>query len=210
MSSLSAKNNDKGDSTKVDDVENQEKEGTKGMDRKPSEIYAPMKQTPSKTSVLVNFLPSGTLLIFNMLIAPISENGKCDTVNFTMMNILIALCVISCFFFQLVDSYQDGKKVYHGIVTKKGLLLFNSDLEKRYKEGKEYTLKATDLIHAIMSAFVFAVFALSDKRVRDCLLPAHEAVMAEVMKTLPLIVSIACSGLVLIFPDTRFGVGMLG
>ncbi|XP_042513942.1 protein DMP9-like [Macadamia integrifolia] len=170
-----------------------------------------IKETPSKTAMLVNFLPTGTVMIFNTLIGPITETGKCDTVNFIMMIILLALCVTSCFVFQLVDSYKDGRRVCYGIVTRKGLLVFTSDLEKKYKKGEKYTLQDTDIIHAIMSVLVFVVFALSDKRVTGCLLPEHEVViMAEVMKTLPIIFSIICSGLVLIFPNTRFGVGMRG
>lgn len=67
----------------------------------------------------------------------------------------------------------------------------------------------TDLVHAVMSAMVFAAIALSDHRVTNCLFPGHRKEMDEVMESFPLMVGVVCSGLFLVFPNTRFGVGCI-
>ncbi|ONK75831.1 uncharacterized protein A4U43_C03F21020 [Asparagus officinalis] len=108
------------------------------------------------------------------------------------------------------DSFRspDGK-IYYGFVTPRGLALFKSGLGVEVPKDERYKMGFTDLVHAVMSVMVFAAIALSDHRVTNCLFPGHRKEMDEVMESFPLMVGVVCSGLFLVFPNTRFGVGCM-
>ncbi|CAI0402133.1 unnamed protein product [Linum tenue] len=164
----------------------------------------------SKTSMLVNFLPTGTLLTFEMLLPSVSKNGECTHVTTLMIYFLLGLCSLSCFFFHFTDSFKgpDGK-VYYGFVTPKGLAVFKPGLGIEVPKDDKYRLGFTDFVHAMMSVMVFMAIALSDHRVTDCLFPGHVKELDEVMESFPLMVGVVCSGLFLVFPNTRYGIGCM-
>ncbi|KAF7809115.1 protein DMP9-like [Senna tora] len=170
-----------------------------------------MQKTISKTSMLVNFLPTGTLLTFEMLLPSVSRNGDCSSGVTTMMiYLLLGLCTFSCFFFHFTDSFRgsDGK-VYYGFVTPRGLAVFKHGLEVEVPKDERFRVGFTDFVHAIMSVMVFMAIAFSDHRITDCLFPGHVKDMEQVMESFPLMVGIVCSGLFLVFPTTRYGVGCM-
>ncbi|CAL1370640.1 unnamed protein product [Linum trigynum] len=169
-----------------------------------------VQNTMSKTSMLVNFLPTGTLLTFEMLLPSVSKNGECTHVTTLMIYFLLALCSLSCFFFHFTDSFKgpDGK-VYYGFVTPKGLAVFKPGLGIEVPKDDKYRLGFTDFVHAMMSVMVFMAIALSDHRVTDCLFPGNVKELDEVMESFPLMVGVVCSGLFLVFPNTRYGIGCM-
>lgn len=170
-----------------------------------------VQKTISKTSMLANFLPTGTLLTFEMLLPSVSRNGDCSaSVTTLMIMFLLALCCLSCFFFHFTDSFRgpDGN-LYYGIVTPKGLAVFRTGLGLEVPKDEKYKLGVNDMVHAVMSVMVFLAIALSDHRVLDCVFPKHVKDMEMVMESLPLMVGIVCSSLFLVFPTTRHGVGLM-
>ncbi|XP_010244772.1 PREDICTED: uncharacterized protein LOC104588512 [Nelumbo nucifera] len=169
-----------------------------------------VQKTLSKTSMLVNFLPTGTLLTFEMLLPSVSGDGQCSPVNTMMIEVLMGLCVLSCFFFHFTDSFRgpDGK-VYYGFVTPSGLSLFKSGLGVEVPKDDRFKVGFTDFVHAIMSVMVFVAIAFSDHRVTDCLFRGHVKEMDEVMESFPLMVGVICSSLFLVFPNTRYGIGCM-
>ncbi|XP_054808734.1 protein DMP8-like [Prosopis cineraria] len=170
-----------------------------------------MQKTISKTSMLVNFLPTGTLLTFEMLLPSVSRNGDCSApVTTLMILVLLGLCCLSCFFFHFTDSFRgsDGK-VYYGLVTPRGLAVFRHGLGEEVPKDERFKLGFTDFVHAIMSVMVFLAIAMSDHRVSDCVFPGHVKDMEQVMESFPLMVGIVCSTLFLVFPTTRYGVGCM-
>ncbi|KVI05513.1 protein DMP9-like [Cynara cardunculus var. scolymus] len=169
-----------------------------------------VQKTLSKTSMLVNFLPTGTLLTFEMVLPSIYGKGRCLAVATLMINILLAICTFSCFFFHFTDSFRapDGK-IYYGFVTPSGLKVFKPTLTVEVPKDDRYKVGITDFIHAMMSSMVFMAIAFSDHRVTYCLFPEHAKEMDEVMQSFPLMVGIVCSGLFLVFPNTRYGIGCL-
>ncbi|KAI3696391.1 hypothetical protein L1987_79405 [Smallanthus sonchifolius] len=169
-----------------------------------------VQKTLSKTSLLVNFLPTGTLLTFEMVLPSIYGKGQCSTVATLMINLLLAICTFSCFFFHFTDSFHspDGK-IYYGFVTPSGLKVFKPSAMIEVPNDERYKVGITDFIHAVMSSMVFISIAFSDHRVTDCLFPGHAKEMDEVMQSFPLMVGIVCSGLFLMFPNTRYGIGCL-
>ncbi|KAM7269198.1 hypothetical protein ACFE04_024695 [Oxalis oulophora] len=169
-----------------------------------------VQKTLSKTSMLANFLPTGTLLTFEMVLPSVSRNGNCTAVGTHMILGLLGLCSLSCFFFHFTDSFKgpDGK-IYYGFVTPKGLAVFKPGLAVEVPKDEKYKVGFNDFVHAIMSVMVFMAIAFSDHRVTDCLLPGHVKEMDEVMESFPLMVGVVCSSLFLVFPNTRYGIGCM-
>ncbi|KAG8366352.1 hypothetical protein BUALT_Bualt17G0070900 [Buddleja alternifolia] len=167
-----------------------------------------VQKTLSKTSLLANFLPTGTLLTFEMVLPSIYATGECSVVKNHMIYSLLGLCTLSCFFFHFTDSFRgpDGK-VYYGFVTPKGLAVFKAGLGVEVPKNEKYKIGFSDFVHAVMSALVFVAIALSDQRVTGCVFPGHTEELDEVMQSFPLMVGIICSGLFLVFPTTRYGIG---
>ncbi|KAF1859330.1 hypothetical protein Lal_00009914 [Lupinus albus] len=163
-----------------------------------------VQKTLSKTSLLGNFLPTGTLLTFEMVLPSIYKNGQCTHVQTIMINLLSALCALSCFFFHFTDSFHgpDGN-VYFGFVTPKGLSVFKPGLTIQVPKEERFKVGFTDFVHAIMSVMVFMAIAISDHRVTNCLFPGREKEMEQVRESFPLMVGIVCSSLFLVFPTNR-------
>lgn len=178
--------------------------------RKRRAVAKGVQKTISKTSMLVNFLPTGTLLTFEMILPSVYGNGECSPVNTLMIHVLLGLCALSCFFFHFTDSFRgpDGK-VYYGFVTPRGLAVFKPGLEVEVPKEERYKVGLTDFVHAMMSVMVFVAIAFSDFRVTRCLFPGHEKEMDQVMESFPLKVGVICSGLFLVFPNTRYGIGCM-
>jgi hypothetical protein len=120
------------------------------------------------------------------------------------------MCALSCFFFHFTDSFHgaDGN-VYYGFVTRKGLSVFKPGLTVLVPKDDKYKVGFQDFVHAVMSVMVFVAIAFSDYRVTNCLFPGHEREMDQVMESFPLMVGIICSGLFLIFPTSRHGIGCM-
>ncbi|KAK6928186.1 Protein DMP [Dillenia turbinata] len=169
-----------------------------------------VQKTLSKTSLLANFLPTGTLLTFEMVLPSVYRSGDCSPVSTIMIDVLLVICALSCFFFHFTDSFKgpDGK-VYYGFVTPKGLAVFKPGLEVVVPKDDKFKVALTDFVHAIMSVMVFMAIAFSDRRVTTCLFPRHEKEMDEVMEGFPLMVGILCSGLFLVFPKNRYDIGCM-
>ncbi|PWA69980.1 hypothetical protein CTI12_AA293430 [Artemisia annua] len=170
-----------------------------------------VQKTLSKTSMLVNFLPTGTLLTFELVLPSVYGKGECTMVTTLMINILLVICTTSCFFFHFTDSFRgaDGK-TYYGFASPWGLIVFKSAPPGiEVPKDERYKLGFSDFVHAMMSSMVFLAIAFSDHRVTNCLFPRHTKEMDEVMQSFPLMVGIVCSGLFLVFPNTRYGIGCL-
>ncbi|KAI3945487.1 hypothetical protein MKW92_027201 [Papaver armeniacum] len=169
----------------------------------------PKKEYPARHIAIRNWLPTGTLLTFEMIIPSVAGNElSCTSVRATMMIILLCLCGASCFFFHFTDSFKGPNgKVYYGYVTPRGLAVFKPDLEVHTPKDEKYELKFSDFVHALMSVTVFAAIVAGDRRVTDCLFRKHVKEIDEAMESVPLIVGVICSGLYLVFPNTRYGIG---
>ncbi|KAE8721224.1 Amino acid transporter isoform 2 [Hibiscus syriacus] len=169
--------------------------------RKRRVVAKGVQKTISKTSMLVNFLPTGTLLTFELVLPSVYRHGACTHVTTMMIYSLLGLCAVSCFFFHFTDSFRgpDGT-VYYGFVTPNGLALFKPGLEVESPKDDKYKVGLTDFIHAVMSVLVFMAIAFSDHRVTNCVFPGHEKEMDQVMEGFPLMVGIICSGCFLCFP----------
>ncbi|ERM94501.1 uncharacterized protein LOC18422250 [Amborella trichopoda] len=203
-----------GVAVKIYDSMNQDNPNNDGVPqrgRKRQAIAKKVQKTFARTSMLVNFLPTGTLLTFEMLLPTISNDGQCTHVSTIATHALLGLCAASCFLFHFTDSFRasDGK-VYYGFVTPSGLSVFKSGVPVEVPKDERFRIGFVDLLHALMSVLVFVSIAFSDHRVVDCLLPkVSEKDMKVVMDGFPVMVGIICSGLFFVFPNTRYGVGCM-
>ncbi|KAF7129992.1 hypothetical protein RHSIM_Rhsim10G0038100 [Rhododendron simsii] len=112
-----------------------------------------VQKTLSKTSLLANFLPTGTLLTFKTLVPTVyCSGGACTHVTTLMIAALLFLCALSCFFFHFTDSFcgSDGQ-VYYGFVTPNGLAVFKPGIEVQVPREERYRLGLSDFVHASMS-----------------------------------------------------------
>ncbi|CAN4081300.1 unnamed protein product [Withania somnifera] len=152
----------------------------------------------------------GTLLTFEMLLPSVFGKGDCSPITTFMILTLLGLCTLSCFFFHFTDSFRgpDGK-VYYGFVTPRGLKVFKTGLGMEIPNDERYVVGFTDFVHAVMSVLVFVAIAFSDHRVTLCLFAGHAKELDEIMRSFPLMVGVICSGLFLVFPNTRYGVGCM-
>lgn len=87
--------------------------------------------------------------------------------------------------------------------------MFKHGLEVQVPKDERYRVGFTDFVHALMSVLVFVAIAFSDHRVTNCLFPGHAKEIDEVMRSFPLMVGVICSGLFLVFPNTRYGIGCM-
>ncbi|GMI94523.1 DUF679 domain membrane protein 10 [Hibiscus trionum] len=167
---------------------------------------------------LMNLLPTGTVFAFQAIIPSFSNNGRCQLAHKYMTLGLIVLCSVSCFLSSFTDSFigKDGK-LYYGIATFNGLWVFNDevddglDLENGENEaGKilsKYKLTAIDFVHACCSLTLFLVIACSSFEVQSCFFPRPGPNGNALMTNLPLGAGILASGLFMLFPTKRRGIG---
>ncbi|XLT09094.1 hypothetical protein HN51_054887 [Arachis hypogaea] len=187
--------------------------------------YHPVHKTLTSASNLANLLPTSTVLAFNALIPPFSNNGSCQPSNTFLTCLVVLVCAIFCFLSSFTDSFMtsDGK-LYHGIATFNGLYIFNynnnnnnntnngsdEDDEEETTVGGfdlcKFRIRVIDFIHAFLSLFVFLAFAISDSNVQNCLIPKEGANESTLIMNLPLATGVLSSFLFTIFPTTRRGI----
>ncbi|GMI65318.1 DUF679 domain membrane protein 10 [Hibiscus trionum] len=167
---------------------------------------------------LANLLPTGTVFAFQAIIPSFSNNGKCELVHKYMTLGVIILCSLACFLSSFTDSFvgNDGK-LYYGIATINGLWVFNDeddddlDLERNREETKKklkkYRFTTIDFIHACCSLTLFLVLACSSFDVQGCFFPEPGPNGNALMTNLPLAAGILASGLFMLFPTRRRGIG---
>ncbi|RCV20951.1 hypothetical protein SETIT_4G099400v2 [Setaria italica] len=153
-----------------------------GAGRRRRAVARGVQSTLARTSLLANFVPTGTLLAFEVVLPAASgrDAGSCSAASAAMLRALLALCAASCFLLHFTDSFgaPDGK-VYYGVVTPRGLSLLRTGLGVEVPRDDRYRLAFVDVVHAFMSVLVFAAVALADNRVSRCLLPGHRKEMAR-------------------------------
>ncbi|EEF35953.1 protein DMP3 [Ricinus communis] len=177
----------------------------------PSLSQRAISQTLTSTANLANLLPTGTLLAFQLLTPIFTNNGACDSVTRPMTLCLLALLAISCFLSSFTDSVKssDGKQVYYGIATFKGIFLFDcpDPVGAGLKDLSKYKIRFIDGVHSVLSVLVFIAFALRDKNVVSCFYPMPKHETQEVLNIAPVGIGLICSLLFVVFPTRRHGIG---
>ncbi|KAJ7968001.1 DUF679 domain-containing protein [Quillaja saponaria] len=113
--------------------------------------------------------------------------------------------------FQIVTpifTNNDGN-VYHGLVTSKGMWLFDypDPSGSGLPDLSQYKIRFMDWVHAVLSVFVFGAVALRDKNVLSCFYPMPKHETQEVLNIAPVGIGLICSLLFVAFPTRRHGIG---
>ncbi|KVI04288.1 protein DMP6-like [Cynara cardunculus var. scolymus] len=178
------------------------------LEEKPTKTVA-LRKAFKLTAHLANLLPTGSVLVFQILSPIFTHEGKCRTqVSRTLTSTLLSLCAISCFFLCFTDSFRDSAgKVRYGMATFSGLWVIDGLAKVPPEKVCEYKVKVIDVFHGVLSVTVFVVIAIFDKNVVNCFYPEPSEEMAELLWMLPIGVGVLCSLLFAAFPTTRHGIG---
>ncbi|XP_061352368.1 protein DMP7-like [Gastrolobium bilobum] len=161
------------------------------------------------TAHLAKLLPTGTVLIFQILSPVFTHEGQCHTQTSKAMTIgLLTFCSISCFLLSFTDSFRDERgKVRYGMASSNGLWILDASVRLPIDEAAKYRLRFIDFFHAFTSILVFGAIALFDKSVVSCLVPKPSEEAKELLVAVPIGIGLVCSVLFVLFPSQRHGIG---
>ncbi|KAK1434442.1 hypothetical protein QVD17_00184 [Tagetes erecta] len=168
-----------------------------------------LSQTLTNTANLAKLLPTGTLLVFQVLTPIFTNNGSCDSTTRSLTAVLLVLLAVSCFLACFTDSFksdEDGQ-IYYGFATFQGMWLFDYNDLKNVPDLRKYRLRFIDWLHAVLSVMVFSAVALRDRNVVSCFYPSPGHETQEVLDIVPIGAGIISSALFVAFPTRRHGIG---
>ncbi|KAF7105465.1 hypothetical protein CFC21_106274 [Triticum aestivum] len=168
----------------------------------------------SVSANLVQLLPTGSVMAYQMLAPSFSNQGNCYPSNWWITLGLVIALATSCVFFAFTDSVVHNGKVYYGIATYEGLNVFNissKDQETEFKSMKSELdkrhLKKQDFVHAFLTVVVFLTMAFSDVGLQNCFFPKAGTDAQQLLKNLPLGMAVFSSLVFTIFPSKRNFIG---
>ncbi|KAL6615557.1 hypothetical protein ACP70R_037827 [Stipagrostis hirtigluma subsp. patula] len=194
----------------------------------PAATAAPttIDRTLASVANLAKLLPTGTALAFQSLSPSFTNRGACLASNRYLTAALLYFCVLSCVFFSFTDSFVGGDgKLYYGVATAKGFLVFNydtaddggdedADAERRrrvFGDLRRLRIRWVDYVHAVFTAVVFLTVAFSDAAVQTCYFPHHaDDNVQQMLTNLPLGAGFLSTIVFLVFPTTRKGIDYTG
>ncbi|KAM0040406.1 putative protein DMP [Helianthus debilis subsp. tardiflorus] len=172
------------------------------------QLPSALSQTLASTANLAKLLPTGTLLVFQVLTPIFTNNGSCDATTRSLTAILLVLLAVSCFLACFTDSFKsDDGQLYYGFATFQGMWLFDYNDPKNVPDLRKYRLRFIDFVHAVLSVLVFSAVALRDRNVVSCFYPSPGQEAQEVLDIVPIGAGIISSALFVAFPTRRHGIG---
>ncbi|KAD5317963.1 hypothetical protein R6Q59_033282 [Mikania micrantha] len=165
-------------------------------------------QTLASTANLAKLLPTGTLLVFQVLTPILTNNGSCDSTTRSLSAVLLVLLAVSCFLACFTDSFKsDSGQLYYGFATFQGMWLFDYYDPKTVPDLRRYRLRFIDWVHAVLSVMVFGAVALRDRNVVSCFYPSPGRETQEVLDIVPIGAGLISSALFVAFPTRRHEIG---
>nr|XP_043619957.1 protein DMP3-like [Erigeron canadensis] len=175
----------------------------------PQQLPSKLSKTLTSSDNVAKLLPTGTLMLFQLLTPIFTNKGSCNSTNTSLTAILLVLLVVSCFLICFTDSFKsnDGR-IYYGFATFEGMWIFEDyDPKNTYMPDlRKYRLKFIDWAHAVLSVFVFGAVALRDRNVVSCFYPAPGRETHELLDIVPIGVGLISSALFVVFPTRRHGI----
>lgn len=168
-----------------------------------------VRKTFKGTAHLANLLPTGTVLVFQILSPVLTNRGQCPTsVNQQTTLVLVGLCTLFSFLLCFTDSVRDQRgKVRYGLATFNGLWVVDGSVSLAVEEAAKYRIKFLDFFHALASAMVFTAVALFDQNIVKCFCPTPSEGTKRLLVALPVGISVVCSLVFVWFPTKRHGIG---
>ena len=157
-------------------------------------------------AALAKHLPTGAVLVFEVLSPVFTNGGKCNDVNRVMTAWLVGLCAAACFLLCFTDSFIDARgKTRYVVVTRAGPWVIDGSPPPQL--AATYRLKFIDFFHAVLSLIVFMSVAMFDKSVGACFSPIMSYDTRQVLTAVPLAGGLVGTLLFATFPSTRHGIG---
>ncbi|KAG2561161.1 protein DMP4-like [Panicum virgatum] len=160
------------------------------------------------TAELAKHLPTGAVLVFEMLSPAFTNGGKCQSVNRAMTAWLVGLCAAACFLLSFTDSFLDARgTLRYAVATRAGLWVIDGTPPPPPEEAARKRLKFIDFFHALLSLVVFMSVAMFDRNVGACFIPVMSYDTRQVFNAVPLAGGVVGTLLFAAFPSTRHGLG---
>ncbi|XP_040381401.1 protein DMP4-like [Oryza brachyantha] len=160
------------------------------------------------TAELAKHLPTGAVLVFEVLSPVFTNGGQCRDVNRVMTAWLVGLCAAACCFLCFTDSFHDrGGTVRYVVATRSGLWVIDGTAPPPPDLAATYRLRFIDYFHAVLSLVVFMSVAMFDHNVGACFYPVMSYDTRQVLTAVPLAGGLVGTMLFATFPSTRHGIG---
>ncbi|KAL6893912.1 hypothetical protein ACP4OV_008010 [Aristida adscensionis] len=189
----------------------EEEEGGGGAaagDDETTRLERAMARAFRSTADLAKHLPTGAVLVFEVLSPVFTNGGACDDVNRAMASWLVGLCAAACFLLCFTDSFTDGKgTVRYVVATRAGLWVIDGTPPPPPEDAARYRLKFIDFFHAVLSLVVFMSVAMFDRNVGACFNPVMSYDTRQILTAVPLAGGLVGTLLFATFPSTRRGIG---
>ena len=181
---------------------------TSTTDDEATRLERAMAKAFRSTAELAKHLPTGAVLVFEVLSPVFTNGGKCDDVNRVMTAWLVGLCAAGCFFLCFTDSFHDAKgTVRYVVATRRGVWVIDGTPPPSPEKAAEKRVKFIDFFHAFMSLVVFMSVAMFDRNVGACFNPVMSYDTRQVLTAVPLAGGLVGTLLFATFPSTRHGIG---
>lgn len=182
--------------------------GGGGPDDETTRLERTITRAFRSTAELAKHLPTGAVLIFEVLSPVFTNGGKCQDINRVMTAWLVGLCAAACFFLCFTDSFHDGKgTVRYVVATHAGLWVIDGTAPPPPDVAATYRLRFIDIFHAVLSLIVFLSVAMFDHNVGACFYPVMSYDTRQVLTDVPLAGGLVGTMLFATFPSTRHGIG---
>ncbi|KAJ3692294.1 hypothetical protein LUZ60_012644 [Juncus effusus] len=157
---------------------------------------------------LAKHLPTGTVLVFQILSPVFTNQGTCDHVNRIMASCLVAFLGLLVVFFNFTDSFKDSSgTVRYVVATRTGCWVIDGTKIPSSVTVELYKLKFIDFFHSFMALMVFASVALFDNNIESCFYPVMSYDTKQILTAVPLATGLIGSVMFVVFPSTRHGIG---
>ncbi|KAF0903628.1 hypothetical protein E2562_028186 [Oryza meyeriana var. granulata] len=183
-------------------------DGDGGADDETTRLERAITRAFRSTAELAKHLPTGAVLVFEVLSPVFTNGGKCHDVNRVMTAWLVGLCAAACFFLCFTDSFHDRKgTVRYVVATHAGLWVIDGTAPPPPEVAATYCLRFIDFFHAVLSLVVFLSVAMFDRNVGACFYPVMSYDTRQVLTAVPLAGGLVGTMLFATFPSTRHGIG---
>ncbi|CAN6178105.1 unnamed protein product [Urochloa humidicola] len=171
-------------------------------------LESAISQAFKSTADLAKHLPTGAVLVFEVLSPVFTNGGKCQDVHRALTAWLVGLCAAACFFLCFTDSFLDAKgTVRYVVATSAGLWVIDGTPPPPAEVAAGKRLKFIDFFHAVLSLIVFMSVAMFDRNVSACFNPVMSYDEQQVLTAVPLAGGLVGTLLFAAFPSTRHGLG---
>ncbi|KAF7105439.1 hypothetical protein CFC21_106252 [Triticum aestivum] len=163
---------------------------------------------------LAQLLPSGTVMVYQMLASSFSNKGKCYNTNWYITVALLVVLALCSVFFIWTDCVVHNGKLYYGLAIYGRLNVFNLSKKEQLvlfadimPELSRRGLRRLDFFHAFLVVLVFLAMAFTDVEIQNCFFPDAGNEIQQLLKNLPLGITVFASLVFSIFPTRRKFIG---